>query len=530
MKQTLKLYLLAAGLMLGGAAMLTSCSDDDNNSTTTYGFDLSSDFTPAAQKDFTIIFYGAGGANLDNSILENILQAYEGTPASYQKVNFVGQFKFSTAANLKKDMGSYYGLTDEMCANVGGKTFRFIANEKMLAGVDTTGFDKRYKRAMISRTDFYGKDNADVANPDSLANFIRWAAKVRPASHYLLILSDHGGGYMPQDDLPAAATTKSTRGILYDDGNKENGNDKHFTVSTVRDAIKQSGVKLQTIYFDACLMNTVEYQFELKDLADYLVLSTFLVPGEGGSFDILIDQLAQNGANIETALTNYNKGAVGYWDKRYAQNKVNYHDMTVTRTSGLDAFGQQWKAFTDRLCDAYQNGGAAVKDSIDECTLGAFKIENSRPEFDLTTYAKSIMDAVPAYFDEGFAKQLATAFNNCIVSQQSSKYLEDHGWSIDCSILLGTKGHWTYHFWKEDEQRNPIGYDGCYVYYADGTMQEFDVNDNKKGNPGTWGSTLADTYMQLAFDKATEWHRWIQLNEVEPLSASPANFKLDIFD
>jgi hypothetical protein len=36
------------------------------------------------------------------------------------------------------------------------------------------------------------------------------------------------------------------------------------------------------------------------------------------------------------------------------------------------------------------------------------------------------------------------------------------------------------------------------------------------GDPDIWGSTLADTYEQLAFDRAVGWSRWLRLNQQWP--------------
>lgn len=65
----------------------------------------------------------------------------------------------------------------------------------------------------------YGGDggNIDITIADTLAHYISYAAAVRPARHYVLVLSDHGRGYAPQDDR-SETLRPTTRGILYDDG------------------------------------------------------------------------------------------------------------------------------------------------------------------------------------------------------------------------------------------------------------------------------------------------------------------------
>lgn len=49
----------------------------------------------------------------------------------------------------------------------------------------------------------YGGDgaNLDITDPSMLSEFISWAASEKPAHNYLLILSDHGRGYVPLYDV-----------------------------------------------------------------------------------------------------------------------------------------------------------------------------------------------------------------------------------------------------------------------------------------------------------------------------------------
>ena len=48
---------------------------------------------------------------------------------------------------------------------------------------------------LLNPENIYGPKNCDIAHADSVTNFINWAVKACPAKHYVLIVSDHGGGY-----------------------------------------------------------------------------------------------------------------------------------------------------------------------------------------------------------------------------------------------------------------------------------------------------------------------------------------------
>ena len=118
----------------------------------------------------------------------------------------------------------------------------------------------------------HGGINDHIANADSLTIFINWAAKTCPAKHYVLLLSDHGAGYTPHDDLPYIPAN-ATRSLLID-----NSKSDKLTMHSLKYAVDKASIKPQIIYFDACLMNCMEYLFELKDRTDYIMRRNWRLP------------------------------------------------------------------------------------------------------------------------------------------------------------------------------------------------------------------------------------------------------------
>ena len=473
---------------------------NETTSKTVYSYYIEKKPTPKA--DYTILFYGTGGGDLDFNIIQNMVQFFQGKAESYERVNIAAQYKFSTAENIIEDS------SDEAFAQLfDSKTIRFV--------VEPDSSDPKMKAYETFDSSFYGETNADCTCPDSLTNFINWATKACPAKKYLLILNDHGGGYTPDGELPETA---GTRAVLYDDGNFSNNYCKHFTAKSLASAIAAADAKMQTIYLDACLMNCVEYQFELKDVADYLVLSTFLVPGYGGHYDFLIDQLAANPTDTKTALTEYNRQVVAFWDKVY-EGRHDYHDMSVIRTANLDAFGQKWRTFTDKVIAAYQSD-EALKHKIDSATKYSFRIVNDVPSYDIVHYYKHIYREVPEVLGEEFYKELDASFWATVVSKQTSAFLQESGRTVDASIMLGTKGHYRCYYYKGELDHLEL--DFFLQYEADGSKSSYYDNEYHQRSP--WGGTLESTYCQLAFDNATGWSRWMLLNEQEPFPIGLSDF------
>lgn len=495
--------------------VLTACSNDNDDNPVT---------PPEPEKElaeYTIMYYGHGGGNREYYYLSKIGDFYHAGEDAYKHANVVVQYKFSTAENMK----AQGGYDDNTCQEFGSKTSRWVVDPS-----------KSFQEQVYSRSNIYGTDNADITCPDSLTNFINWAAKACPAKKYMLIVHDHGGGYRPDDDLPES-TGAGTRGMIYDDGRKN----KHFTVKNFTRAIRQADVHIETIFMDACLMNCLEYQFELQDLCDYVIAPTYSKPSIDGAYRMLPKLLGQPSVNIEQALDDYCKACVASWDEAFQADETEpvYTDMTVTRTSRIAHLGEMLREFTDRLCDTYQNGTDAQRQAIDSCTASAIKVQLNRPNYDAIKYVKSIVNALPEVYGEAFSNQMKEAFNNCIVAQYFSKYLTAHNYMVDYSVLLGFQGAYSIAFWKKDNQTSAQIPYALRVYADDGEKREFylyptdDPEYYRMEAVSTsesfyWGSTLADTYEQLAFDRAVGWSRWIRLNNQHPNLFCPKDLNFEL--
>ena len=211
-----------------------------------------------------LLFYGmGGGSNYGGSVLDgdivagninDMIQAY-GDFAD--KGNVVISYKFSPAfADSVYSQTTLAGTPVEAgqksFEDYKGQTYRF-ALEKGKNIIESFADDK-----------VYGPMESDYANPDSLTNFINWAVKEYPAKKYILVLTDHGGGYMPHYDLQY----NKTRYIMNEATYRTS-----FSVHSLKYALQRANVHFDALYFDACLMNSLEYLYELKNQTDYLLRS-----------------------------------------------------------------------------------------------------------------------------------------------------------------------------------------------------------------------------------------------------------------
>lgn len=119
--------------------------------------------------------------------------------------------------------------------------------------------------------------NIDMANPATLADFIHWAAMNYSAKRYALTIWDHGLGWR-------AYSRVFRKGAVQDDTSGT-----FMSLTQLKKGVAESGVHLNILDFDACLMAMYEVAYEFYGLTDYMVFSEETEPGTGNPYkDILL--------------------------------------------------------------------------------------------------------------------------------------------------------------------------------------------------------------------------------------------------
>ena len=111
-----------------------------------------------------------------------------------------------------------------------------------------------------------------------------------------IVMSSHGFAWTPSKHYQAArARSKTTSGIpeLQWFGQDINQTDCYMELWDLHDGLKNSGVELTHIMFDACFMSNAETAYELRDCAQYLVASACEIPGDGYNYTKVIPELSK---------------------------------------------------------------------------------------------------------------------------------------------------------------------------------------------------------------------------------------------
>lgn len=222
--------------------------------------------------------------------------------------------------NVLKDWGIYtYIAGDNNLSNNGLQDIREMEKKggskdvHVAVQIDTEGEFTGSIRYEIPEPDFDGKSYRKVidrlpeqntGDPRYLAKFATWAASRYPATNRLLVVWNHGAGFMHTP----------TRDIGYDDSSKGDA----LTMGELRWALKKAGFgtgklgKLTIIGFDACLMNMVEVAYEFVGLTDFIVGSQQTEPGDGWPYGDVIAGMRNNAKPKMVAANIVNKYIASY--------------------------------------------------------------------------------------------------------------------------------------------------------------------------------------------------------------------------
>lgn len=121
----------------------------------------------------------------------------------------------------------------------------------------------------------------DMGDWKQLVSFGKWAKATYPAKKYMLIVWNHGSGWEKSKSIV-------DKGLSYDD---ETGN--HFTTPQLGMALNEIG-GLDVYGSDACLMQMVSVDYELKDAVTYIVGSEETEPGDGYTYNTMLEPIVSN--------------------------------------------------------------------------------------------------------------------------------------------------------------------------------------------------------------------------------------------
>ena len=174
---------------------------------------------------------------------------------------------------------------------------------------------------------------ANMGDPGTLLNFIRWGRAAYPATNYAVVLWDHGSGWTLRD--PDEILTK---GIAYDDTSGDNIDmpEMRSVLSTFTGA---GANPIELFGLDACLMAMIEVDNQIKGYADVRVTSEETEPADGWPHNTILAGLVANpgwtASQLGTRIVDdYYASYGGNW----TQSAVNLGSLYSTLNTAVNNF------------------------------------------------------------------------------------------------------------------------------------------------------------------------------------------------
>lgn len=290
-------------------------------------------------------------------------------------------------------------------------------------------------------------EDRSSASAAMLTEVLEFMKTKYPSDSYGLVMESHATGWLPQSEVTGRAPRKTFGIDVGPDGSMRNdtgvagSRPDEIEITDLGKAITASGVKLTYLLFDACLMQCIESDYELRNAADYIIASPISISGEGAYYTDLVREglFSSSPEDVARVYASYYKG----------EGSIPYKDdygtvISCVRTAGLedlaDAVRNTWASI-----DVLQNTKDATErieqlKTVDLSTTDALKYHNYSSH---NLYRPHYYDLLSAFValgakDDALA-QLRRTLSNVVMYKGSSK-----------SFWIGP-GMWTFQSLPEDD-------------------------------------------------------------------------------
>lgn len=172
---------------------------------------------------------------------------------------------------------------------------------------EITYSDGACKEEMIEHgmlVSFNGKEKE--AAKESLRKVMEAITNHAPSEKYSMVIGCHGAVW-----LPSGVTSILDLSMLYAFGTASSVYQIDNTIFA--DVLKEKGIKLESLIFDACNMSNIETIYDFKDICKYYISSAAEVMNPGIPYNIVIgDILRHNYQNIAKKVVDYYRNSLPY--------------------------------------------------------------------------------------------------------------------------------------------------------------------------------------------------------------------------
>ncbi len=348
----------------------------------------------------------------------------------------------------------------------------------------------------------------NMADGETLVDFVTWAMENYPADKYALILSDHGMGWPGGWSDPTSRSSTGDLPLARVVGDQLFLNEIDQALEEIR---SQTGMdKFEMIGMDACLMGQLEVFTALAPHARYAVMSQETEPSLGWAYASFLGELtdspAMNGADLgEAVVKSYILGDQRIVDDQARADFVGPGNLvnSLFGAAGVpdasQVSGQMIRDITLAAVDL--KALPAVMESFNDLAY-ALQEADAQDVAQARSYAQSFTsifgkDVPPSYIDLGHFAQLAGRTSGLRSIGEVSNRLQE---AIAAAVIAERHG------------KNKPGATGISIYFPNSALfrtaeagpQSYTVAAERFARASLWDEFLAFHYTGRAFERGEQ--------------------------
>ncbi len=210
-------------------------------------------------------------------------------------------------------------------------------------------FEQTYNTSTyaVDHTPVATYEGHDYTTTDGLASIIGTVKDKAEALNYAMIIGGHGLGWIRAEDwIGSSSAAKAKANMAAEQESKyrlfgsTSTRDFAFDITTLSDAIKANGIKMQYILFDACFMANAETAYELREATNFLVASSYTIMDQGMPYASVWNYL-------NTATPNYTS-LVSTYTTYYSNSSYPYASLSAIDCRQMDKLAAVMKEINQK--------------------------------------------------------------------------------------------------------------------------------------------------------------------------------------
>lgn len=270
----------------------------------------------------------------------------------------------------------------------------------------------------ITSTELADWGEVNMGHPNTLEDFATWTIQSYPAQYYALVLWDHG----------------DVRGVCWDD---TSGGD-YLTEAEIKEALRavssNTGVTLDILGFDACLMGMAEIDYQIRDYAAIRVGSEDLEWAPGWPYDDILQALTSDPDMTPTGLASQIvNDYIAFYDPAV------FETMSAVKLSGSETLAGHVSDFAQSTMDSGE---------WDDIAVARAKAEEFRyPDYedgyvDLYHFAQLVQSYVSDASAQADAQDVMNDINGMVLAEAHGM-MHSNARGVSIFFPEGESDYWT---------------------------------------------------------------------------------------